>query len=71
MSDEPQIVVEPPVYPEMQSVAEQRRAYVLDCLTQCGDASSIEGKVLVANLDLVSKWLENGTVPATRLKPVA
>jgi len=65
------VTLEPPEYPDRQDIDERRRAYVLDCMTQCGDAPSIDGKVFVGNLDLVCKWLEKGAVPAARLKPVA
>lgn len=56
------------VYPDTQDIAEQRRAYVLDKLTQCGDAPGIDGRVFVGNLDLVSKWLETGSVPEEKPK---
>ena len=59
---------EPPTYPDLQSIDEQRRAYVLDCLTQCGDAPSIDGRVFVGNLELVSRWLETGAVPDEKQK---
>lgn len=68
MSDDPQVIVEPPAYPELQPIGEQRRAYVLDCLTQCGDAPSIDGRVFVNNLDLILRWLETGTVPEEKPK---
>lgn len=57
-----------PEYPDWADNAEQRRAYVLDCLTQCGDAPGIDGRVFVGNLDLVSKWLETGAVPEEKQK---
>lgn len=66
--EDDEIVLEPPIYPETQDTAEQRRAYVLDKLTQCGDAPGIDGKVFVGNLDLVSKWLETGAVPEEKQK---
>lgn len=58
-----QITLEPPAYPDSQPLDEQRRAFVLECLTQCGDAPSIDGRIFVNNCDLVYAWLESRAVP--------
>lgn len=59
-------------YPDCAELDEQRRAYVLQCLTSCGDAPSIDGNVFVANLVLVDAWLRTGAAPTKerKLKPV-
>ncbi len=62
---EQEIAVEPPAYPDTVSEDELRRAFVLECMTSCGDAPSIDGRVFVANLDLVCQWLKSGAVAAT------
>lgn len=62
MSDEEEIAVDPIAYPQEQDTDEQRRAYVLDCMTQSGDAPSIDGRIFVANMNLIAEWLRSGTV---------
>lgn len=61
---EQEIAVEALSYPDTACADEQRRAFVLECMTSCGDAPSIDGRVLVANLELVCQWLKCGAVAA-------
>lgn len=68
LNGDTQVTLEPPEYPDGQDIAERRRAYVLDCLTQCGDAPAIDGRVFVGNLDLVCRWLETGSLPEEKQK---
>ena len=58
-------------YLDLIDLDEKRRAYVLECMTACGDASAIDGKVFVCNLNFVTEWLRSATVPAQVPKPKA
>lgn len=57
-----------PTYLDSASIDEQRRAYVLECMTACGDASAIHGAIFVENLNHVCEWLKTAIVP-TPTKP--
>lgn len=66
---EQEIAVEASAYPDTVCEDEQRRAFVLECMTSCGDAPSIDGRVFVANLELVCQWLKSGAAAAATEKP--
>lgn len=58
-----EIAIDPVTYPQEQDIDEQRRAYVLECMTACGDAPSIDGRIFVSNLNMVTEWLKSGALP--------
>jgi hypothetical protein len=49
------------VYPHTAPLDEQRRAFVLETMAD----AELDGRLLVQNMDLVYKWLADGSVPPT------
>lgn len=62
--DEPEIVVEPPQYFWTNDPDEQRRAFIIETMSD----ADIDGPVLVSNMEAVFQWLKNGTVSAPKAK---
>ncbi len=53
-------------YPWASTVDEQRRAFALECYTQCGDAHEIDGTAFVQNLAYIEAWLRDGSIPKAK-----
>lgn len=57
------------VYPDLQGEAEQRRAFILERLTEAGDAAQIDGRILVENMAAVERFLIDGSIPPPKTAP--
>lgn len=64
-------------FPWAMDDEERCRSFVYVQMTDGGDASQIDGKILVENMDMIYKWIRSGELPKstnssviTKRKPI-